>query len=120
MSNDAYLELKKALDQSNKENYETFKGFSKKLNDIDSEVKNILQILKGNPHIPTQVGLAEVVFNNQKELVEIKSINSDKRLIRLEVKSNNYDKILYKSLGAAMVIFFILGFVIRYIEKNLI
>jgi len=119
MSEDAYKELKKALEASNKENVEVFKGFNKKLNEIDSEVKNILYILEGNPQVPTQLGLAEEVFNNKKDIKALKEINSDKRLNKLEEKGDKYDKILYKSVGAASVIFVILGIVIRYIEKNL-
>lgn len=120
MSNDPYLELKKALDVSNKENSETFKVFSKKLDTIDNEVKNILHILEGNPQIPTQKGLSQIVFNNHENIEELKKIDAEKRLNKLETKSDRYDKILYKVLGGATVIFFILGIVIRYIEKNLI
>jgi hypothetical protein len=119
MTNDAYLDLKKALEASNKENTETFKGFTKKLNEIESEVKNILQIVEGNPQVPTQLGLAKEVFNNKESINHLKSMNIEKRLTTNEDDIKKFKILYYKGVGLTSGIMFILGFIIRYIEKNL-
>lgn len=121
MSEDTYKQLKRALELSNDKNDQIFKGFSQKLNNIDSEVKNILHILKGDPEIPTQIGLATTVHDNSKEIFYLKSEKVVERITILETKLSSflkgYYKLFYKLVGAGIVILFLLGMIKDYFFK---